>query len=110
MPRCWDFDAASAAVAVGTVDSGDETLMYEIGWQYTHNGYGGFAELGGPVRSGISAAASASLSSSATMKRAFTWLAWVCIGARDFLRRYRLHQVVASSRTLTMQRAKQLFA
>eukprot|EP01052_Picozoa_sp_SAG31_P001859 SAG31_NODE_62_length_28678_cov_21.548270_30_plen_104_part_00 len=49
-----DFDAASAAVAVGTVDSGDETLMYEIGWQYTHNGYGGFAEPGGPVRSGIS--------------------------------------------------------
>ena len=53
-----DFDAASTAVAVGTIDSGDETLMYEIGWQYTHGGYDGFAEPpeipGGPVQSGIS--------------------------------------------------------
>jgi hypothetical protein len=34
-PGVWkgEFDAASTAVAVGTVDSGDETLMYEIGWQ-----------------------------------------------------------------------------
>ena len=55
-PGVWkgDFDAASTAVAVGTIDSGDETLMYEIGWQYTHGGYAGFApQPGGPVLSGI---------------------------------------------------------
>lgn len=28
--------------------------MYEIGWQYTHGGYDGFAQPGGPVQSGIS--------------------------------------------------------
>ena len=41
------------AVAVGTVDRGAETLMYEVGWQYTHGGYDGFAQPGGPVWPGV---------------------------------------------------------
>lgn len=55
-PGVWkgDFDAASTAVAVGTVDSDDETFMYEVGWQYTHGGYVGFTpQPSGPVLSGI---------------------------------------------------------
>lgn len=49
-----DHDAASTSVAVGTVDKGDATYMYEIGWQYTHGGYDDFNQPGGPVLSGIS--------------------------------------------------------
>ena len=36
-----------------TVDRGAETLMYEVGWQYTHGGYDGFAQPGGPVWPGV---------------------------------------------------------
>ena len=48
-----EFDAAATAVARGVFELGDKVILLGYGSQYTHGGYVGFQQPGGPVLSGL---------------------------------------------------------
>jgi hypothetical protein len=48
-----EFDAAATAVARGVFEVGDKVVLIGYGSQYTHGGYSGFKQPGGPVMSGL---------------------------------------------------------